>query len=151
MAQTYEFTPLAQVPAAEEVTEQDTVLVEQGGEIKRAPKNTVGGALVVELTVDINTFMTNETYVDETTLYDPIYEAFLAGRTVQFVVHTGELESLDGVTIPSFPVLMYGVGAVLHPEAGGLVVPIINPVGFNLQELIFTNGTYFQKIFGDIV
>lgn len=40
----YEFTRLADVTAIEEVKEEDSVLVVQDGEVKRAPKTAVGGA-----------------------------------------------------------------------------------------------------------
>lgn len=39
-----EFTRLADVTAIEEVKEEDSVLVVQDGEVKRAPKTAVGGA-----------------------------------------------------------------------------------------------------------
>lgn len=40
---TIEFTRLANVTAIEEVKEEDSVLVVQDGEVKRAPKTAVGG------------------------------------------------------------------------------------------------------------
>lgn len=48
----YEFQKLSEVNIVEEPTETAYVLVEEDGEIYRAPKSVVGGAqgLVVELT-----------------------------------------------------------------------------------------------------
>lgn len=45
----YEFRRLADVPAVEELTDQDHLLAEVGGEVVRAPRREAGGAFVVDL------------------------------------------------------------------------------------------------------
>ena len=56
-----EFTRLSDVEVVETATENDKVLIEQNGEIKRVPKTKVGGAGGNILTLDIVTDMENET------------------------------------------------------------------------------------------
>jgi hypothetical protein len=54
-----EFVRLADVPAIEEVKEEDTVLVVQDGDIKRAPKTAVGGSGILTITFIYNDDMYN--------------------------------------------------------------------------------------------
>lgn len=48
-----EFVRLADVPAIEEIKEEDTVLVVQDGDVKRAPKTAVGGGVEVASTAEV--------------------------------------------------------------------------------------------------
>lgn len=48
------FTKLSDVEVIEEVTEEDTVLVVQGGEVKQAPKTQVGGANAYDIVIHFN-------------------------------------------------------------------------------------------------
>jgi hypothetical protein len=77
-----EFKRLSEVEQIESTSENATVLVEDGGEIKRVPKTAVGGGAggyVIKLAnsyVDDNgTFCFNESY-------DELYDVLMAGGTV---------------------------------------------------------------------
>ena len=61
-----DFKKLANVETIEEVTEEDTVLVVQGGEVKQAPKTQVGVAIKPDIVLNINNDMsaTAETEVE---------------------------------------------------------------------------------------
>lgn len=78
-----EFKKLSEVNVLEEVSDTASVLVEQNGEIYRAPKTQVGGDggyMLITLTP-------NNSYVDNYVMncdinYDEMYEALLAGSSV---------------------------------------------------------------------
>lgn len=89
-----EFTKLSEVPVAEQVNDTDNVLIEQGGEIKRAAKDQVGGAggLVFELTEDmIDREQQSEYGMVITASYDPIYETIMQGGMVWIHIIDGSL------------------------------------------------------------
>ena len=61
-----EFKKLSEVELIEEVSDGATVLVEDGGEIKRVPKSAVGGAMTVVVeTVDGENYVCNDVTFDQ--------------------------------------------------------------------------------------
>lgn len=76
-----EFKKLSEVTLLDTAAENTTVLVEDGGEIKRVPKKEVGGAggYVIKLE---NSFINDagEFQIDES--YDELYDVLMAGGSV---------------------------------------------------------------------
>ena len=75
------FKKLGEVTLLDSVTNNTTVLVEENGEIKRAPKNEVGGTggYVIKLE---NSFIGNSDCYEFEESYDNLYEVLLAGGAV---------------------------------------------------------------------
>lgn len=70
-----EFKKLSEVEQIETASDNATVLVEEGGEIKRVPKKEVGGAGGYVLTLTADNF--DGTYCTEN--YDEMYDVLMAG------------------------------------------------------------------------
>ena len=90
-----EFVRLADVPAIEEVKEEDTVLVVQDGDIKRAPKTAVGGSGGWDAIINCaDSFDTLENYVFESGNYDTIKAKWDEGELprvmLKYVQYYGE-------------------------------------------------------------
>lgn len=90
-----EFTKLSEVAVVETANDDDKVLIEQNGEIKRVPKTEVGGkggggnALIIS-TEDMATFTANMTLTEAITLYT---NKELTGVTLYFA-----MEGMSGLS-----------------------------------------------------
>lgn len=115
-----EFTRLADVTAIEEVKDEDTVLVVQDGEVKRAPKTAVGGAgggekadLVIRINKPLG--LTNTT-VDDIEIVsgsvEAVYTAFESGEfpvvEIEFLVTPSMDSYWRGASIIPAQVSFYG-------------------------------------------
>ena len=76
-----EFKKLSEVTLLDEATESATVLVEDGGDIKRVPKNAVGsaGGYVIHLS---DSFINDDGYFQIDDSYDELYDVLQAGGSV---------------------------------------------------------------------
>lgn len=73
-----EFKKLSEVEQVDSASDTATVLIEEGGEIKRVAKSEVGGAGVYVLTITTDNY--DGTYCTEN--YDDMYDVLLAGGSV---------------------------------------------------------------------
>lgn len=73
-----EFKKLSEVEQVDSASDNATVLVEEGGEIKRVPKKKVGGAGGYVLTITPDNY--DGTYCTEN--YDEMYDVLIAGGSV---------------------------------------------------------------------
>lgn len=129
-----EFKRLAEVETVEAVNDGDTVLIEQGGEVKRAPKSQVGGAggYIMKPTVEecIRTEGNNQIVITKD--FSDIAKAVEAGAHVSIVipdgVYTGEMPGF--VLCPS----------VYFYESNMLVAVAPGPDGSLV--ISFPNGSY---------
>lgn len=98
-----EFTRLADVTAIEEVKDEDTVLVVQDGEVKRAPKTAVGGGGEWDAVIDLGEDTLDENFC---ALWDGHYgnAKFISGdyNAIMNKFNAGELPNI----------LLYGVANV---------------------------------------
>lgn len=83
----YEFKNMATVDVVESVADEATVLIEEGGVIKRAPKSEVGGSEKADLVISFN-FTTIQSFTSENTSVsiesgslDAVVEALRNGRS----------------------------------------------------------------------
>lgn len=98
-----DFKKLANVETIEEVTEEDTVLVVHGGEVKQAPKELVGGAVKPDIVLHADTEMniTAETEIEN--VFEFLGTCAENGVIPNVIVHmTGEMDGVKmyGVTRP---------------------------------------------------
>lgn len=101
-----EFKKLSEVELIEEVSDGATVLVEDGGEIKRVPKSEVGGAsaVVIEMAVDENN---DPTFSCNTVTFEAMKESIVSGIPMLTVVRG---------SMPDTPtVLFYCYSAMYFP------------------------------------
>lgn len=121
----YEFKRLADVPAVEELTDQDHLLAEVGGEVVRAPRGEAsGGAFVVDLMgMEVSNFSSglgSETYTleasDEAT-FSGLWKAVLDGRPICL----RNLEEFLGVTESNLEILAETETANEEASESGLV------------------------------
>ena len=141
-----EFKKLSEVEQIETASDNATVLVEEGGEIKRVPKKEVGGAggYVIKLA---------NSYIDDAGLYrfdesyDELYEVLMAGGSV-WVDYTDAPES------SAAPVSVFGDGGTYDDknwwyatnfgaEHAQVMVWSLTDVGLFLVDMfaLFSGGT----------
>lgn len=126
-----EFKKLSEVNVLEEVSDTASVLVEQNGEIYRAPKTQVGGAggyMLITLTH-------NNSYVDNYVMhcdinYDEMYEALLAGSSVWI--------DLSEVSGSPYRVMVICFGLT----SNGLQIDVMDNSGFLPYGVLFPNGSH---------
>ena len=76
-----EFKKLSEVEQIESVSDNATVLVEEGGEIKRVPKTAVGGAGGYVIKLENAYYGSDDAFwFDES--YDELYDVLMAGGSV---------------------------------------------------------------------
>ena len=121
----YEFKNLNEIPAQDAPTENTTVMAFENGNPRQIPAGEFGGkGLVVDLRGYTLKTDGNPTVISDI-VYDPIYEAIMAGQNVVFQIQNQGMDSFAG------PVLS---GVI--PGNGFMVKLAIN------LQLIFTNGSY---------
>ena len=82
-----EFTRLADVTAIEEVKDEDTVLVVQDGEVKRAPKTAVGGGGEWDAVFDIvEDWLNINNYTFTSGSYSDLRDKILAGQKPNILI-----------------------------------------------------------------
>ena len=121
----YEFKNLNEIPAQDAPTENTTVMAFENGNPRQIPAGEFGGkGLVVDLRgYTLNTDGNPTTISD--IVYDPIYEAIMAGQNVVFQIRA------EGIDMFAEPVL----SAVMPGD--GFTVMSANNLNLN-----FTNGSY---------
>lgn len=138
----YEFTPMSEVEVSAEPADTSHVFIEEGGVVKRAPIDAVGGSkgMVVELTAD-NTTKSDDVLLTCSMNYDTIYETIVAGGTVVFTfdaklifdqVDLNMVASVVSSFLDSNGLLGLGAGfvATFMPIEGGQIF------------VFFPNGSY---------
>lgn len=116
-----EFTRLADVTAIEEVKDEDTVLVVQDGEVKRAPKTAVGGASA-EWDAVIEWDGVNDTFVYVSGDYNAVYNKILVDE---------EIPNIKIKTYTNYGFDAYGI------EKARMITVVINPDDSNDHCIVF--------------
>ena len=121
----YEFKNLNEIPAQDAPTENTTVMAFENGNPRQIPAGEFGGkGLVVDLRgYTLNTDGSPTVISD--IVYDPIYEAIMAGQNVVLQIQ------MAGVDLFAEPMLS---GAA---PGEGFMVSLSNNA-----DIIFTNGSY---------
>lgn len=120
----YNFKNLNEVERQDKPTENTTVMAFESGNPRQIPAGEFGGkGLVVDLRSYTLNGSGNPTVISDI-VYDPIYEAIIAGKNVVFQVQK------NGVDMFSAPI----VSSVTPGQ--GFMVALVN------AELNFTNGSY---------
>ena len=121
----YEFKNLNEIPAQDAPTENTTVMAFENGNPRQIPAGEFGGkGLVVDLRgYTLNTDGNPTTISD--IVYDPIYEAIMAGQNVVFQIRA---EGIDMFAEPMLSAVMPGDGFTV--------------MSANNLNLNFTNGSY---------
>lgn len=121
----YEFKNLNEIPAQDAPTKNTTVMAFENGNPRQIPAGEFGGkGLVVDLRgYTLNTDGSPTVISD--IVYDPIYEAIMAGQNVVLQIQ------MAGVDLFAEPMLS---GAA---PGEGFMVSLSNKAG-----IIFTNGSY---------
>lgn len=139
-----EFKKLSEVEQIESASENATVLIEEGGEIKRVAKKQVGGAggYVIKM---------SEASIDEngcyyfTYNYDELYDILSAGGSVWIdwtdapQISSPSNMSLNNITnwgVPKYAVVNWGLTDV------GLVLSDIQMMLDNAPLIYFPNGSH---------
>lgn len=124
----YEFKNLNEIPAQDAPTKNTTVMAFENGNPRQIPAEEFGGkGLVVDLRGHTLNTDGNPTVISDI-VYDPIYEAIMAGQNVVFQIQ------MQGVDLFAEP-LCSGVS-----PAEGFAVLLVLP-GSEVM-LSFTNGSY---------
>lgn len=80
-----EFKRLSEVELTENISDTSTILIEENGDIKRAPKSKVGGGaegLIVAVTDEYLDYVYNDNMFIIAENYDPIYDTLCKGGQV---------------------------------------------------------------------
>ena len=141
-----EFKKLSEVEQIETASDNATVLVEEGGEIKRVPKKEVGGAggYVIKLA---NSYLDNNGMFCFDESYDELYDVLMAGGSV-WVDYTGAPEAASPVsTLASLPSGFHAAtnyGPINCPVIGYM----LTDVGLGLADFYgFIRGEEFNIYF----
>ena len=152
-----EFKKLSEVEQIETASDSATVLVEEGGEIKRVPKKEVGGAggYVVTFTESNLPTVEDQTFVC-TDNYDDMYDVLMAGGSVYFdmtaLTFSGPapsaLASASNIPSPStFDSHKVAVSEWMLTDVG-LFMMVNCVVMGNIITVIFPNGSHNLKSSG---
>lgn len=121
----YEFKNLNEIPTQDAPTENTTVMAFENGNPRQIPAGEFGGkGLVVDLRGHTPSTDGNPTTISDI-VYDPIYEAIMAGQNVVFQI---QVEGTDMFAEPMVSAVMPGAG---------FTVMLANDLQLN-----FTNGSY---------
>ena len=123
----YEFKNLSEIPTQDAPTENTTVMAFESGSPRQIPAGEFGGKGLV---VDLRGYTLNDgqpTIISDI-VYDPIYEAIMAGQNVVFQIH---VDSFDAFTAPIISFVEPGEGfiALIFLDTGD-------------SAIVFTNGSY---------
>lgn len=129
-----EFKRLAEVETVEAVNDGDTVLIEQGGEVKRAPKSQVGGAggYIMKPTAEECTYDSSVKQLIITTDCTDMAKAVEAGTHVSVVIPAGVFAE-DATEL------------VLCPVAWAYAENVLMAMAYNFNGIgviYFANGSY---------
>lgn len=120
----YAFKNLNEIPTQDKPTENTTVVAFESGNPRQIPAGEFGGkGLVVDLRGYTLSSGGNPTVISDI-VYDPIYEAIMAGKNVVFQVQNDGMDIFAGSMM-----------SVVAP-GNGLMVALAD------AELLFTNGSY---------
>lgn len=125
----YEFTPMSEVEVSIEPAETSHVFIEEGGVVKRAPIDAVGGSkgMVIELVDGVDISTSGSPITCSTINYDVIYETLAEGGTVYLKLVSTNM-TINCLIISSMIVAQQGL--VVFIGIDGIV------------SILFTNGSY---------
>lgn len=124
----YNFKNLNEIPSQDSPTESTTVMAFEAGQPKQIPAGEFGGKGLV---VDLRGYTMNEngeTLTISDIVYDPIYEALMAGQNAVFQIH---VDGADAFAPSVFSSIVPGDGF-------GVVLYIFD----TCHMIFFTNGSY---------
>lgn len=142
-----EFKKLSEVEVLETSSDNATVLVEEGGDIKRVPKKEVGGAGGYVIHLGSDSVTTTDYGFECTDNYDELYDVLMAGGSV-WVDYENAPEYVEPRTMiaeadPTGPnaATNWGAPLMLAVTAGlsdvGLMV-----LDYNGATIFFPNGSH---------
>ena len=127
----YDFKNLNEIPTQDKPTENTTVMAFESGNPRQIPASEFGGKGLV---VDLRSYNLQQegqpTFINDI-VYDPIYEAIMAGQNVVMRVSVPEFEGAD----------MFAVPSIFGMMPGEVFMVSLSIYGVNFL-LGFTNGSY---------
>ena len=140
-----EFKKLSEVEQIETASDNATVLVEEGGDIKRVPKKEVGGAggYVIKLA---NSYLDDNNMFCFDESYDELYDVLMAGGSV-WVDYTDAPEGAAPTSTLAAPASGFWAatnhGAPLVP----VVTCLLTDVGLGLMDFVEMTNTGRPNIY----
>lgn len=133
-----EFKKLSEVEQIETASDNATVLIEEGGDIKRVPKSAVGGAggYIIKL---------ENSYIDDNGMYcfdesyDELYDVLVAGGSV-WVDYTNAPEASNPSMLVTVSTGFYAATNQGAPHSPVLMW-MLTDVGMGLMDMIGMNNS----------
>lgn len=143
-----EFKKLSEVEQIETASDNATVLIEEGGEIKRVPKKEVGGAggYIIHLGSG-STTATGQYIYNCTDNYDELYDVLMAGGTV-WIDYENAPEYVEPKSASSIVSIPYATnqGTASH-LAGMWFLTDVGLVVYDMLYFMMSNGEAGYIIF----